>query len=79
MSLVNRMSRFWDECIRVLRVTKKPSKDEYKVISQVAAIGILVIGGIGFALRMIEEVFSLAIAAVIVLVLVLVLLYFVKV
>ncbi len=78
MGFINRMSRFWDECVRVLRVTKKPTWEEYKVISQVAAIGILIIGGIGFGLRMIEEVFSLLIAAFIVLILVLGLLYFRK-
>lgn len=33
---------------RVLRITKKPSKDEFKIIVKVSGIGSLIIGTIGF-------------------------------
>lgn len=39
---------FLAECMRVLRVTKKPGKEEFKVIVKVSGIGILIIGFIGF-------------------------------
>lgn len=71
-----RLSRFWEECKRVLRVTKKPDKQEYLMITKVAAIGILIIGGLGFILRMIETVTSLIIAASVVVVIVILLLMF---
>lgn len=34
--------------LRVLKLTKKPSREEFLMISKIAAIGILVVGTIGF-------------------------------
>ncbi|MBT4540154.1 protein translocase SEC61 complex subunit gamma [Candidatus Woesearchaeota archaeon] len=42
------------ECKRVLRVTKKPSNDEFKAIVKVSGLGILVIGAIGFLIQLIH-------------------------
>jgi protein transport protein SEC61 subunit gamma and related proteins len=33
---------------RVLKVTRKPNKEEYKIIVRVSGLGILVIGFVGF-------------------------------
>ena len=33
---------------RVLQVARKPNSDEYKKIAKICAIGILIIGAIGF-------------------------------
>ena len=41
---------FLKECKRVLQITKKPTKEEYKVIVKVTGIGILIIGALGFAI-----------------------------
>lgn len=41
---------FCKECWRVLKVTKKPTMKEFKVVSMVAGIMILIIGFIGFVL-----------------------------
>ena len=41
------------ECKRVLKVTKKPSMQEYKAIVKVTALGMLVIGLLGFIISMI--------------------------
>ena len=41
------------ECKRVFKVTKKPSREEYKTIVKISAIGMLVIGAIGFIIQMI--------------------------
>ena len=34
--------------LRVLKLTKKPSREEFLTIAKVAGIGILVVGAIGF-------------------------------
>ncbi|NIA03859.1 MAG: protein translocase SEC61 complex subunit gamma [Nitrospiraceae bacterium] len=46
-----KMKHFFGECKITLRLLKKPTKDELKVILQVTALGSLIIGSIGFAIR----------------------------
>ena len=47
------------ECIRVLRITRKPDMIEYKTIAKASGLGIIIIGLIGFILTMIKQlVFS---------------------
>ncbi len=43
---------------RVLRVTKKPSRDEYKITLKVSGLGILLIGFIGFLVYLIGVFFK---------------------
>ncbi|HIH15144.1 MAG TPA: protein translocase SEC61 complex subunit gamma [Nanoarchaeota archaeon] len=50
-----KLSEYWvkfksfvKECKRVLQITKKPSKIEYKTLVKVTGIGILIIGALGF-------------------------------
>ncbi|MEK6905492.1 MAG: protein translocase SEC61 complex subunit gamma [Nanoarchaeota archaeon] len=43
-----KVKRFITESMRVLRVTKKPSKEEYKSIIKITSLGIAVIGAVGF-------------------------------
>jgi len=50
-----KLKHFITECKRVLKVTKKPSNDEFKNIVKVTGIGILIIGLIGFAIHFIKE------------------------
>lgn len=50
-----KLKHFAIECKRVLKVTKKPSRDEFKNIVKVTGIGILIIGLIGFAIHFIKE------------------------
>lgn len=57
-SLWSKLRSFFIECRRVYKVTKKPSSDEFKVIVKVTAIGILIIGAIGFAISMVAQVIS---------------------
>lgn len=47
---------FVKECIRVLKVTKKPDKTEFVTIVKVSGMGILIIGLIGFLVFLIKEV-----------------------
>lgn len=52
MSIKDKLKKFGQECIRVLRVTKKPSSEEFKVIVKISGIGIILIGLIGFIVQM---------------------------
>ncbi len=46
---------FVDECIRVLKVTKKPDKNEYLNVAKISAIGLLIIGLLGFLLFSLKQ------------------------
>lgn len=50
----NKIKRFVKECRRVLKVTKKPSNEEFKTIVKVSGAGMLLIGFIGFLLQLIH-------------------------
>ncbi len=39
---------FLKECKRVLKITKKPSKEEFQTIVKICAIGMVIIGILGF-------------------------------
>jgi len=43
--------KFWNECIRVLKITKKPTPDEFKVVVKISGLGLLAIGFIGFVVH----------------------------
>ncbi len=45
---------FTIQCIRVLKITKKPDREEYKMLVKVSGLGIAVIGMIGFLLHVIK-------------------------
>lgn len=54
-SLFLKIKRFARECLRVLKITKKPTKIEYKTIVKVSGLGILIIGLIGFVIQMVRQ------------------------
>lgn len=56
-SKMERLKNYIIECKRVLKVTKKPDKLEFKTVVKVSGIGILVIGLIGFLINMAKELF----------------------
>ncbi|MBL7100357.1 MAG: protein translocase SEC61 complex subunit gamma [Nanoarchaeota archaeon] len=43
-----KLKSFIFECKRVLRVTKKPGTDEFKIIVKISGFGMIIIGFIGF-------------------------------
>jgi protein transport protein SEC61 subunit gamma-like protein len=53
---IEKLKRFIYQCRIVLRVTKKPTKAEFKTIVKVSGIGMMVIGFIGFFLQMIKQI-----------------------
>lgn len=52
---MGRFSLFVKECVRVLKVTKKPTKEEFKTIVKVSALGMAIIGLIGFLILLIKQ------------------------
>ena len=52
-----KIKSFVGECIRVLKVTKKPDAFEFKTIVKVSGLGILIIGLIGFIVQMAKLLF----------------------
>lgn len=57
---MNKLKQFWvktksffTETARVMRVTKKPNKENFKMIVKVSALGMIVIGFIGFLISFI--------------------------
>lgn len=52
---MGKLKSFVIECKRVLKVTKKPDAEEFKTIVKISALGMLVIGAIGFILFVFRE------------------------
>ncbi len=50
-----KLKRFIKETIRVLRITKKPSKEEYKSIIKVTSLGAAIIGALGFVIFLLKQ------------------------
>jgi len=55
MGLVDKLKNFINESIRVFKITKKPSSEEFKTIVKVTSIGVLIIGFIGFIIHIISQ------------------------
>ena len=49
----SKFKSFVIQCKRVFKVTKKPNKEEFKTIVKVSALGILIIGLMGFLIDLI--------------------------
>lgn len=45
------------ECVRVLKVTRKPDKEELKTIVKISGLGMLIIGLIGFLITLVKQLF----------------------
>jgi len=53
------LKSFTKQCLRVWKLLKKPSKTEFTTIAKVSAIGLALIGVIGFAISLLMEFFGL--------------------
>ncbi|MFH2021470.1 MAG: protein translocase SEC61 complex subunit gamma [archaeon] len=53
---MQKLKSFALECQRVLKVTKKPTGEEFKNIVKISGLGALVLGAIGFILFIIKEI-----------------------
>ncbi len=52
------MKVFYKKCVRVWKTLKKPSRKEFEMTAKVSAIGILILGVIGFAISIIMGLFN---------------------
>lgn len=46
------------QCVRVWKVLRKPTGDEYKTVAKVSALGILALGAMGFILSLFMKIFA---------------------
>lgn len=53
--MINKIKDFFIQCKRVWILTRKPGKEEITAISKVSALGILIIGILGFITSIIIE------------------------
>ena len=54
-SKTQKIKRFLKETRRVLRLTKKPNKEEFKTTVKVTGLGAAVIGALGFVIFLIKQ------------------------
>jgi protein transport protein SEC61 subunit gamma-like protein len=54
-SLIRSNLKSWD---RVLKLSRKPRRQEFIAITKVTGLGAIVVGVIGFAIRMIVQIIS---------------------
>ena len=54
-SLWYKIKRYITECVRVIRVTKKPTSQEFRTVVKVTALGMVLIGFIGFAIATVRQ------------------------
>lgn len=55
MAFLVKVKEFTTESRRVLRVTKKPSGEEFRTIVKVSGAGIVLIGVVGFLVQMVKQ------------------------
>ncbi len=53
------LKRNFEDYIRVLRIAKKPTKEEFMAIVKVTGIGMLLVGFIGFIIQMIKQIIEM--------------------
>ena len=53
--MFEKLKAFISECWRVLRVTKKPDKEEFSAIVKVTALGLAIIGLIGMIIYLVGQ------------------------
>lgn len=54
---MGKLKSFTIQSLRVWKLLRKPSAEEFKTISKVSAIGILILGAAGFFIATIMEIF----------------------
>lgn len=47
--------KFLDNAVRILKLARKPTKEEFKIVAKVTGIGILIIGAIGFVVMAVKH------------------------
>jgi protein transport protein SEC61 subunit gamma-like protein len=53
MNVLVNTKQFIGKCVRVFKVARKPTNQELKQVSKISALGLLIIGFLGFAISLI--------------------------
>ncbi len=53
VKIKNWLSSQWTQYVRLWRIMKKPSMSEFKMIAKVSAVGVLLLGFLGFSINLI--------------------------
>ncbi|MBD3227365.1 MAG: protein translocase SEC61 complex subunit gamma [Candidatus Lokiarchaeota archaeon] len=62
-NLIKRVKNFWENTKRVYRLSRKPTLHEFRMITRICILGVLVIGFIGYAIQMLFQFLLLPIFA----------------
>ncbi|MDD5012700.1 MAG: protein translocase SEC61 complex subunit gamma [Candidatus Nanoarchaeia archaeon] len=57
LKLFEKIKSFVAKCRRVWTVLKKPTRDEFLKIAKVSAVGIMIIGALGFLISIVMKLF----------------------
>ena len=52
ISMVTRLKSFFSQSMRVWHLLKKPDREEFQTIAKVSAIGLGIVGALGFLIAM---------------------------
>lgn len=55
--MYKKLQSFFLQSVRVWKVLRKPTLEEYKLVAKVSALGILVLGFLGFLVSAIVKIF----------------------
>jgi protein transport protein SEC61 subunit gamma-like protein len=56
---LNYLKSFGKQCIRVWHLLRKPEKEEFWIVAKVSAIGLLVVGAVGFLVALLMGFISI--------------------
>ena len=60
MNVQERFDKFVKDSKRVLKVSRKPDRQEYMELAKVTSIGVLIVGAIGFVIVLIGQLIGLS-------------------
>jgi protein transport protein SEC61 subunit gamma and related proteins len=58
MKIFTSLKSFVEKCKRVWMVLKKPEKADFLKVAKVSAVGILIIGALGFIISIVMKIFT---------------------
>ena len=58
MKMLTSLKSFFEKCKRVWMVLKKPAREDFLKIAKVSAVGILIIGLLGFVISITMKIFT---------------------
>ena len=59
MNVQENIDKFIKDSKRVLKVSRKPDKEEYFELAKISALGVLVVGAIGFVIVLLGSLIGL--------------------